>query len=196
MKKLFGLLLGLLLIFAVSGSANATTIFEDDFDRDNNRIIGNGWSEIEDASNDVAIENDYLLLRDQSGQAEDAGAFNSISTVGFTDIGLSFDWRENGRNEGSEMFHVSWSDGVTWTEVWSASIDNVTPFVSVDMNLTGAEGRTDFGLMLWTDGTNGAVEGVRIDNVVLYGMDPVPEPATMLLFGLGLLGLAGVSRKK
>ncbi len=26
--------------------------------------------------------------------------------------------------------------------------------------------------------------------------DPVPEPATFFLFGLGLLGLAGVSRKQ
>jgi len=77
---------------------------------------------------------------------------------------------------------------------------------NIAFSLTGVElGIGDTLTLSWLDSYNSGGSNHKnmltsIDNFVLEGSTapsaPVPEPTTMVLFGIGLLGVAGVSRRK
>jgi len=99
--------------------------------------------------------------------------------------------------------------GVTISHTGGSFIDNAEYLFVKDgvvpwwylFDITGWNGIDDIVLQnFWDDPDTTANESGAISHVSIYGTSSpgtlVPEPATMMLLGFGLIGLAGVSRKK
>lgn len=178
----------------MANSASAVVIFQDNFDGGNRNTVGNGWSEIEDQSNDVAVNNGRLRLRDtQQGIDAAASQLNGFSTIGLTDIMLSYEWGASNNTESNDSLFVEWrTSGSSWTQLvehalgGSSLVGNVLQLGMMAANQASIEFR------FYTSVSTNS-ERAYIDNVLLTGRSvtsAVSEPGTLSLMGLSLLLLA------
>jgi len=181
----------------LSTSVSAAVIYTEDFNRADSNTVGNGWHETGDQANDVAIVDSTLMLRDNQAGV-DAAIWQNLSTSGYSDVSLTFDWAASMNTESNDTLNVSWRDASSsWQTIWSTSLGG-SDFATVLLDdIIGASDNDSFELSFWTN-VSWYNEAAYLDNMILAGTlntANVPEPATMGLFGMGLLGM-GLSLKK
>ena len=187
MKKIGILLLSFLLMLSV-GVAGATTI---DFDDNPGEPIYYGYHGFDwDSDVEIGATNGYdggYQLLDADGYV----AYNyygddpsSIKLIGSGTFDFnSADWA-SAWDSSQTLTLYGYNDGVELYQT-SVTITN-SSILNLELNWTGID-----QLTMYTSGSHYAM-----DNFTYNESAPVPEPTTMLLLGVGLLGLAGVNRKK
>lgn len=119
--------------------------------------------------NDVTSKNYSTLLKDEANMTNWEQVFDAESNV----IGYAYDF------------------GNTAPDYFLIKSGNWLPKTYLFTN----EGNLRYGAFAISD-IDYKDDIASVSHISIFGSIPVPEPATMMLLGFGLLGLAGVSRRK
>lgn len=143
-----------------------------------------------------AFSGNSLFARDLNGETDEPDlspftfTFEDIDTTGFESLNLSFDVASQVVSD-SGSFQV-FLNGVGQTPIEFFSETGNLTVNNISVGFSSSNPIESFGLVL-TGTLNSADDTFELDNFVLRG-DPIPEPASVALVGLG--GLALLTRRR
>lgn len=182
MRKFLGLLIGLLMIFGIAGNASAVVLTFEDFSPSAGGSIADGYNGL-----------NWFNF-----------GYKDVTTIGWTQAAaVSGDYvasNSSGTSASVSSATPFTFDGAWLTSAWGRSFSTLvkgyassSEIYSQTVAVTSTPTRFDFDFIgVDTVGFYSSdTEIFAMDDFTYSGSAPIPEPSTILLFGLGLLGIGG-----